>query len=58
MKELGCCSFTKHAKDTQGSAPIREQRRRIPHHMKDEIKKQIDDLLEADIIEPSKSDWA
>ena len=53
LKNLGCCNFTVHKIDTQGSTPIREQPRRVPHHLKDEIKKQLDDLLEVKIIEHS-----
>ena len=47
-----------HSIDTQGSSPNREPPRRIPHHLKDEIKRQLDELVEAQIIEPSSSEWA
>ncbi|CAF0853980.1 unnamed protein product [Brachionus calyciflorus] len=40
------------------SEPFREPPRRVPFHMKDEIKKQLDELLEAGIIEPSNSELA
>ncbi|RNA25453.1 Transposon Ty3-G Gag-Pol poly [Brachionus plicatilis] len=45
-EELGCCNFTMHQIDIQGSEPIRESARRIPHHLKIEIKKQLDELVE------------
>ena len=58
LKDLGCCNFTMHSINTQGSSPIREPPRRIPHHLKDEIKRQLDELVESQIIEPSSSEWA
>ncbi|CAF1102278.1 unnamed protein product, partial [Brachionus calyciflorus] len=51
-KDLSCCNYTVNSIDTQGSELIREPPRRVPFYMKEEIKKQLDELLEAGIIEP------
>lgn len=38
--------------------PIFSKQYRLPYSQKDEIKRQIDKMLEEGIIEPSKSDWS
>jgi hypothetical protein len=38
--------------------PIRQKMRRIPHSKRDEFKKMLDEMLEANLIQPSDSPWA
>ena len=44
--------------NTGDAAPIRCMPRPVPHHKKVEIDKQIDDMLQKGLIEPSNSEWA
>ena len=38
--------------------PIRQKMRRIPHSKRDEFKQMLDEMLEANLIQPSESPWA
>lgn len=40
-----------------GATPIYTKQYRIPHSQKSEIKRQVTEMLENDLIEPSLSDW-
>ena len=44
--------------DTGDAAPIRCMPRPVPHHKKVEIDKQIDDMLQKGLIQPTNSEWA
>lgn len=44
--------------DTGNAAPIRCMPRTVPHHKKVEIDRQLDDMLQRGLIEPSDSPWA
>ena len=41
-----------------GTTPIKHRVRRVPVHLRDELKACIDSMLERGIIRPSKSEWA
>ena len=57
-KDFGKTDIIKHKINTGTSAPIKEPLRRIPVHMRAEVDKHIDDMLEQGVIEPSTSPWA
>ena len=44
--------------DTGDARPIRQMPRRVPHHLKAEVDKQLDEMLRQGVIEPSYSPWA
>ena len=56
--ELG--RYTKHpfSINTGNAKPIRQMPRPVPFHRKAEVDKQLDEMLEKGIIEPSDSEWA
>ena len=45
----------KHTIDTEGSRPIRVPYRRLPHHQRENIRREINVMLMADVIEASNS---
>ena len=55
--DLGRTSIVKHTIDTKDVRPLKEPPRRVPYHMEDEMNKQIDDMLDRNIIEKSNSPW-
>ena len=56
--EIGCCNFVEHEIELEESAlPHREGARRMTPHKLDACRKEIETLLEYDMIEPSKSPW-
>ena len=48
----------KHTIDTGSAEPIQVPPRRVPFHKREEICRQVDEMLEAGIIEPSESSWS
>ena len=56
--ELGRYKDIPFSIDTGNAAPVRQMPRRIPHHFKAEVDRQIDEMLSKDVIEPSTSAWA
>ena len=57
--DIGCCNFIEHEIETEeGSVPHREGARRTTPHKSEGCRKEIEMLMEYDIIEPSKSPWA
>ena len=57
--DIGCCNFVEHEIELEESAlPHREGARRMTPHKSDACRKEIETLLEYDMIEPSKSPWA
>lgn len=56
--ELGSSDVIKHKIDTQGEMPIRQRPYRATPKQKEEINRQVSDMLKAEIIRPSNSPWA
>ena len=57
--DIGCCNFLEHEIETEeGSVPHREGARRMTPHKSEACRKEIEMLMEYDMIEPSKSPWA
>ena len=56
--DFGRTGIIKHRIPTGDAAPIKQPMRRVPVHMQDEVNKQLDMMLENDIIQPSASPWA
>ena len=57
--DIGCCNFVEHEIELEESAvPHREGARRLTPNTSDARRKEIETLLEYDMIEPSKSSWA
>ena len=56
---IGCCNFVEHEIEIEeGSVPHREGARRMTPHKSEAWRKEIEMLIEYDMIEPSKSPWA
>lgn len=58
IKDLGCCDTITHKIRLTDNIPVRQKPFRVPHNLQPEMKRQIDQLLEADIIEPSTTPYA
>ena len=57
--DIGCCNFVEHEIEVEeGSVPHREGVRRMTPHKSEACRKEIEMLMEYDMIEPSKSLWA
>ena len=57
--DKGCCNFVEHETEIeQGSVPHMEGARRMTPHNSKACIKEIEVLMEHDLIEPSKSPWA
>ena len=56
--DIGCCNFVEHEIELEENAvPHREGAMRMTPHKSDACRKEIETLLEYDMIEPSKSPW-
>ena len=56
--DLGTAKGAKHTIDTGSAQPIQVPPRRVPFHKRQEMRRQVDEMLEAQIIEPSESPWS
>ena len=57
--DIGCCNFVEYEIEIEeGSVPHREGARRMTPHRSEACRKEIELLMEYDMIEPSKSPWA
>ncbi|MEW8548469.1 MAG: reverse transcriptase domain-containing protein, partial [Candidatus Thiodiazotropha sp.] len=56
--DLGRTNLTQHSIFTNDARPIKQPPRRVPFAMREQLQKQVDEMLEQDIIEPSKSPWS
>ncbi len=55
--EMGRTDLLKHAVHTN-ETPIRQAVRRLPPQRREEVHRMLQDMLQRDIIQPSKSPWA
>ena len=56
--DLGTAKGVRHTIDTGSAKPIQVPPRRVPFHKRQEMRSQVDEMLEADIIEPADSPWS
>ena len=57
--DIGCCNFVEHEIEIEeGSVPHREGARIMTPNKSEACRKEIEMLMEYDMIEPSKSPWA
>ena len=56
--QLGRTSLVKHTINTGDHPPIKQRPRRTPMHLQEEVKMQINDMLERKVIQPSTSPWS
>ena len=54
---LGRTNVTRHKIDTGTEAPIHQKLRHVPMHLQDEVDKEMQDMNDKDVIEPSSSPW-
>ena len=55
---LGDTSVLPHGINTGDSLQIKQHPRRLPYHYRGEIHKQVNEMLEKGVIQPSTSPWA
>lgn len=58
MSQLGSCSLIQHRIKLIDDVPVRQKPYRVPYHLKTEMKNQLNELLDAGIIQPSTSSYA
>ena len=56
--DLGTAKGVKHTIYTGSAQPIQVPPRRVPFHKREEIRHEVDEMLEAEIVEPSESSWS
>ena len=56
--DLGRTGIITHRIPTVGAHPIKQPLRRMPVHMQEEAAKQINEMVEKDVIQKSSSPWA
>ena len=52
--ELSCTNVTKHRILTIDDCPVNTKQYRLPHSLREEVEKQVNELLEKEIIRPLK----
>ena len=55
---LGCTDVLNHAINTEGAVPIQQRPRKFPQPQRHEIRKQVQEMLAQNVIEPSQSPWS
>ena len=58
IKELGTTTKTEHSIDTRGSHPMKQLLRRLPNVLREEVNRQVGEILDSGVIRPSNSPWA
>ena len=56
--DLGTAKGVRQTIDTGSAKPIQVLPRRVPSHKRQQMRSQVDEMLEAEIIEPSDSPWS
>ena len=56
--QLGRTGLVKHTINTGDQQPIRQHPRGTPLHLGDEVRKQVNDMMDQGVIEPSSSPWS
>ena len=56
--QLGSTKITEHVIDTADAPPVRVPPRPIPFHYKKQVHDQLQEMMKAGIIQPSKSPWS
>ena len=55
---MGRTGIIRHKIPTGSARPIKRSFRRVPVHMEDEVDRQIEDMLQKGVKQPSKSPWS
>ena len=55
--DIGFTGIVQHTIDTQDNAPIKQKPYRIPYALEGIAMKEVEDLLQKEIISPSSSPW-
>ena len=55
--KLGRTDLTYHQIDTEDQPPIKQPVRRVPFHKRQEIERQVHEMLDQGVISPSESPW-
>ena len=56
--DLGDTSVVRHTIDTGCNRPVKQQLRRQPVHLLEDIDKEVEHMLKAGVIEPTSSPWS
>ena len=57
-EDVGQTDLMAHKIDVDGAAPVKQPPRRLPFHKREEVRKHLDQMLAADVVEPSSSPWS
>ena len=57
-EELGETDIVKHSMDTSGAKPVKEEARRLPYALRQQLEVELDKLLKIKCIEPANSPYA
>ena len=57
-EDVGQTDLMAHKIDVDGTAPVKQPPRRLPFHKREEVRKHLDQMLAADVVEPSSSPWS
>eukprot|EP00112_Aurelia_sp_Birch-Aquarium-sp1_P002037 Seg1221.15 transcript_id=Seg1221.15/GoldUCD/mRNA.D3Y31 product="Zinc finger protein GIS2" protein_id=Seg1221.15/GoldUCD/D3Y31 len=58
LSEIGLTSHAEHKIETGDAPPIKQLPRRLPNALKPVVEEQVHEMLQNDVIVPSKSPWA
>lgn len=56
--DFGRTSLIKHKINTEGAKPTKQPPRRLPHYAAEFVDKEVENMIERGIVEPSSSPWA